>query len=76
MLERLQQIFRDTFDDETLTISPETTPDDIDGWDSLAHISIIAAVQDEFDIEFELSEFAEITSVASLLALIRTKTAQ
>lgn len=74
-LERLRQIFRDIFDDEALNITPETTPDDIEDWDSLAQISIISSAQDEFGVEFDIGEIADITDVGSLLALIDKKTA-
>ena len=41
---RLNAVFRDVFDDETLTVSDTTTADDIDDWDSLMNITLIAAV--------------------------------
>ena len=46
--DRLNGVFRDVFDDETITVDAETTANDIDDWDSLEHIRLIAAVEDEF----------------------------
>ncbi len=51
---RLTSVFRDVFDDNTLVINETTTADDIDDWDSLAQISLIAAIENEFGIRFDM----------------------
>ena len=51
IFEKLNNVFRDVFDDDTITVSDNTTASDIDGWDSLMHITLISAVEDEFDIK-------------------------
>ena len=48
--ERLNEVFRDVFDDDTIEVDDLTTADDIDDWDSLEHINLIAAVEKEFGI--------------------------
>ena len=52
--ERLNAVFADVFDDEDLTVNDETTAADVDGWDSLMHITLIDAVEEEFDISFDM----------------------
>ena len=42
--ERLTQVFRDFFDDDSIVIDEDTTADDIDDWDSLSHITLMSAV--------------------------------
>lgn len=69
-LRRLQNIFRDELDSPDLQISSDSTQDDVDGWDSLATIRIVAAVEREFDCQFEASQIEEIHSVADIAALI------
>ena len=54
IFERLNDVFADVFDDDTITVSEDTTAADIDGWDSLMHITLISAVEDEFDIKFDM----------------------
>ena len=51
---RLNEVFRDVFDDDEISVNGQTTADDIDGWDSLAQISLIAAVESEFGIRFDM----------------------
>ena len=45
VLQRLQEIFRDVFDDEEIILTHETTAKDIEDWDSLAHINLILAIR-------------------------------
>ncbi len=68
--ERLNKVFCDVFDDETISIQDSTTAKDIDGWDSLAHISLIASVEDEFDIKFEMKIIVELKNVGELVDAI------
>lgn len=67
ILNRLTGIFRDIFDDETLTITPETSPDDIPEWDSLANISLIAAAEKEFSTRFDMKTVQKIKTAGDLL---------
>jgi acyl carrier protein len=68
---RLQAIFRDELDSPDLKISAQSNPDQVDGWDSLATIRIVAAVEREFDRQFEAAQIESIGSVADLISMIR-----
>ena len=50
--ERLQEIFRDIFDDEELVITEDMSANDIEDWDSLAQINLIIAIEKEFKVKF------------------------
>ena len=58
-MSRLQDIFRDIFDDGSLMLTRQTTSNDIEDWDSLAHINIIMACESAFDIRFDLNDIAK-----------------
>ena len=51
--EVLGEVFRQVFANPRLSISPDSTPNDIDGWDSMAHVKLIAAVELRFKIKFD-----------------------
>ena len=42
---RLNKVFRDVFDDDSITVNPKTIANDIEDWDSLEHITLIAAAR-------------------------------
>ncbi len=69
-LATLQTIFRDQFLDERLKVSDRTTPADIDEWDSLAHINLLAAVESAFKVRFSADEMSAIDSVETLLVAL------
>jgi acyl carrier protein len=68
---RLNQIFRDVFDDSKIIIYDEMTAKDIKEWDSLMHISLIVAVEDEFDIRLSTAEIGELKNVGEMINLIK-----
>ncbi len=72
--ERLQEIFRELFDDDEIIIGEETTADDIEGWDSLTHVQLVVAVQDEFDITLSIAEISSLKNVGDFIRLIDKKT--
>ena len=70
IFEKLTEIFRDVFDDETITISETTTAADIEEWDSLTHITLLAAVEDEFDVKFSMKAVQGLKNVGELADLV------
>lgn len=68
---RLLGVFKDVFDDRRIKIDDTTTSKDIIGWDSLAHIQLIDAVQDEFSLEFAVEDAANLKNVGELVDLIQ-----
>lgn len=67
---KLLPVFKDVFDDRRIKISDDTVSTDIVGWDSLMHIQLIDAVQDEFGIEFAVEDAANMKNVGELVDLI------
>jgi acyl carrier protein len=73
IMEKLTGIFRNVFDDEDIVIGPETTANDIDGWDSLSHINLIVAVETMFSIRFTQKELLTFKNVGDLHNSIERK---
>ena len=76
ILDRLQDIFREIFDDDTLVIDRETSAEHIDDWDSLNHINLIVAIEKEFQIKFKLGELQSLKDVGDTIDLILAKLEQ
>ena len=68
--EKLNEIFRDVFDDEDITVTAETTSSDIEDWDSLTHISLMGSVEAEFGIHFAMKDGVGLKNVGELAAAI------
>ena len=71
--ERLNQVFRDVFDDESITVNENTTSADIEDWDSLEHISLIGAVEDEFGFRFKMKEVSSMKNVGEMMNIIKER---
>lgn len=70
--ERLNEVFRDVFDDEEIMVNADTTADDIEDWDSLEHINLIAAVEQEFGIKFSMGQVVSMKNVGEMVSIIES----
>ena len=71
--EKLTNLFKEVFDEETLVLSDDMTADDVDAWDSLSHINLMIAIELAFDIEFKQSEIQNFANVGELIQGIEQK---
>ena len=70
---RLQEVFRDVFDDECLEIFEEMAAKDIEEWDSLKQVQLIVAAEQEFKITFKTAEVMDLQNVGEFITLIQSK---
>lgn len=73
IFDRVQEIFRDVFDDEQLMISDATNSDEIEDWDSLEHISLIVSMEKAFSMKFDIKEVNKLENVGEMIDLIKRK---
>lgn len=66
----LNEVFRDVFDDEAITVTDATTSGDIEDWDSLEHINLIAAVEQEFGMKFSMGQVVTMKNVGEMVDII------
>ena len=69
---RLLRIFRETLDDEEIRFEVDSL-DPIEGWDSLAHVQLMLAVEEEFGVTLTTEEMADMTSIPAILGVLRRK---
>jgi len=70
ILIKIQDIFRETFNDDSIVINEKTNADDIDEWDSFNHINLVAAIENAFSIKFALGELQELSNVGDMITLM------
>lgn len=73
ILERVQEVVADQLDRDDLTLSMDTVAASVEGWDSLAHVRIMIAVEEEFGVRFDMSEITSLANVGDLVRLIAAK---
>lgn len=66
----LNEVFQDVFDDEGITVTDKTTADDIEEWDSLEHINLLAAVEQAFGIKFNMGQVVSMKNVGEMADII------
>lgn len=67
---KVQDIFRDIFDDDELIITDETNAEDIEDWDSIEHISLVVAMEKEFSLKFDIKRVNALENVGGMIDLI------
>ena len=70
ILNKLQTVYRDILDDEKIVLTEETTAEDIEEWDSITHVQIVAEIQKVFDVKFSAKEILLWESVGDIIDAI------
>lgn len=73
---RLTEILREQFDDDTIVARENLTADEVDGWDSFAHLRLMLTVEESFRVKFSASQISSFKNVGDLAKLIDSKVAQ
>lgn len=70
---RLNGIFRDIFEDDSIEIRDDMTAEDIEAWDSLNHVNLIVAVEKTFGIKMTTKEVNSLKNVGELVGVVQRK---
>jgi len=73
LIARLQPIFRDILDPK-LVLTEELDASKVPQWDSLNHISLVVAIEAEFNVELTAEELATLRNVGDMARLLAVKT--
>lgn len=68
--ERVNAVFRDVFDDESIVVVDATTAADVEYWDSLEHINLIVAFEEAFGMKFTMGEVTGMKNVGEAVDII------
>lgn len=70
ILEKLNEVFHDVFDNNDIVVTEQTNANDIEEWDSLIHITLISSVEDEFDVSFDMKTVVSMKNVGDMIDAI------
>ncbi len=73
VMNELQPIFREVFDDDSIVLTNETNAENIEDWDSLSHIRLIVAIEKKFGIKFAYDELQNMKNVGEAAEIINRK---
>ena len=73
ILKRVEEIFREELEIDDLVLTDETTADDVEEWDSLSHVQLVAAMEEAFGIEFKSREILSWENIGDLIDSIEKK---
>ena len=71
-LEKFLDMVSEVFEIDKSDISDELTPDDIEVWDSISHMDLMAKFEEEWGVTFDVEELTEMETIALMKeALVR-----
>lgn len=73
VLQEVENIFKTVFRDESISLDNTTSADDIDGWDSITHMSLLNEIEKHFSIDFTYKEVRNLQNIGDLINLITSK---
>jgi len=69
----LSSVFQTVFDREDLQVYDAMTANDVDGWDSVSHISLVISIEEHFKVRLTTSEVSALKNVGDMMGLIKKK---
>lgn len=73
VFEKLTNIFRDVMDNDEIVLEENTTAEDIEEWDSLAHVQLIEQIETVFGVRFSAKEMTSWDELGELVDSIQAK---
>lgn len=70
VLEQVIHVVAETLNVSPSTITRESTAENTNGWDSLAHVNLMIAIEQTFDIALDVEDFAKLNSIQSITEFI------
>ena len=75
IIAELEPLFRDILDQPDLVLTADSNAQNVEDWDSLAHVNLVTAIEKKYKIKFGLAELQELKNVGDMSELIAQKLA-
>ncbi len=73
LVDRISRLVADIFEVPLASVTPDSSPDSIESWDSLRHLNLVLALEQEFGIQFTPEEIEQLLSVWLIGSLVEEK---
>ncbi len=73
ILVKVRQAFHTAFHVDPQSVSLETTPDDVEGWDSVGHLELVVSLEAIFEVNFDVDELMEMENLGAIVRIIQSK---
>lgn len=70
VMEEVQEIFRDNFDDDSIVLTDATSAPDIEDWDSLEQINLLTAIERKYGLKFNLADVRGLENIGQMVDLL------
>jgi acyl carrier protein len=71
IIAKIEQVFRDFFEDDGIKLNMDSTSADFEDWDSIAHIQIIYGVEEAFDVQFDADDIMNMFEIRFIVEKLR-----
>ena len=69
--ERIKNVMSAVFEIPVEQIQDDSSPDTIDSWDSLKHMNMVVALEEEFEVEFTDDEIVEMMNYLLIKTILK-----
>lgn len=73
ILTTVQGAFKAAFDVDPQSVTIETKPTDIPGWDSMGHVALVSSLEQAFGVSFDVDEVMEMEDVRQILRIVEAR---
>jgi len=73
IIAKIQNVMIDVLDLDELSLTEATTAKDVEGWDSLSHLRLIVAVEQDFGLKFTTGEIERLKNIGDMVNTIQSK---
>ena len=70
ILSKVNEVFHEVFDDDSIEVTETTTARDIEDWDSLMHITLVSEIENAFGFKFMMKDVVGMKDVGEMLDII------
>lgn len=73
ILDRVLHMMADIFGVAADQMNPQSSPDNVETWDSIKHLELVMALEQEFGVQFSPEEIEQLLSVELVASLVEEK---